>query len=148
MFKTYVKNLYIEYLGFKRIYIKNPDPENPLIHYHKTKDIGHYLNTTLVSEILMAFDLDFENPDYTEPDYGIVGNFRPAYKNQGNLSSFEISPLGEHILLVTGIPKGLPQEQSKKFRKGKVIHSYYWEDNSYGYYTQVIPNPYIQNSNL
>lgn len=71
------------------------------------------------------------------PDYGVSGWY---VKNLYVGPMFTIDPNGPHILYVTGRPRAgeLPPEHRKMFRLEGSVWVHFWEDNKFGYLTQII----------
>ncbi len=87
-----------------------------------------------ISNVLEPFD----RSNLFSPDYYIIGSFH--YQPYFMGPSFRIDPLGKHILYITGMPKSNKFANSirLKFRIQGSLWAYYWEDDKYGYLTQVI----------
>lgn len=92
--------------------------------YNPERALADYI---LVEDICMS-----KCSPYYQPDYIIRGNF--IYGNRFN-RIFRICPDGNHLLCFTGKPK---EDNNPIFRLDNTIYKHYWEDNDYGYLTQII----------
>lgn len=118
MFKFRVKTLPLEMTG-----VKFKDPCG--IDIESWEQVGDILE-----------DVINEDSPFT-PDYGVSGYY------QGNSvvgPTFQIVPGGPHILYITGRPKSneIPSEHRGLFRIPGAKFVHFWEDNQFGYLTQVI----------
>lgn len=90
-----------------------------------------YDKSTTIEDIAVPID---NTEGLYLPDWSIRGFFR--YETFKETPTFYPSNEGDHILYITGVPKGIGLDLFKF--KQNVIHLAYWEDNTYGYYIQII----------
>lgn len=87
-----------------------------------------------LAEHITVEDISAKNvePPYYYPSFVVKGNYING--NQFN-QIFELDPFGKHLLCFTGKPLG---DDNQKFRLSDPIYRYFWQDNKFGYLTQII----------
>lgn len=134
MFHYQVASLPIQFTGlnFRDIYHLFEDLEIDPVEFNHQRRLSDY---HLIKDICKP----------CTPGKGVVNFFNPSFHLRGRYLRgnqynhiFYIDPDGPHTLFITGRPINLVMEDASKFRLKDTIYRYYWEDNNYGYLTQIV----------
>lgn len=161
MFKYQVASLPIEFTGmnFRDIYNYFPDLEVSDESLNKQNKLEGYIpvgdllkevkiNQTQpirLGDLINGLPEEIKEKPIYAPSYKIHGRLLiGSYKNV----IFYLDPKGDDEVFITGVPKGLSDEEINKFEIPNTIYKYYWEDKYFGYLTQVVNKTKLQTSKL
>ena len=132
MFHFQVASLPLEFTGvnFRDIYNYFPDFElDDSVENNYQRKLASYIQ---VRDIMTSC---LTEGNYFAPSYYVRGRYQQGnYRNQ----IFYIDPEGPNVLVITGRPPELGLEEANKFRLKDTIYRYYWEDQKFGYLTQIV----------